>query len=257
MHGGKGLEFHHQRPFGHGGDHSVANISLACRCHNRLPRRGRLRPGSHRSASPLGDPSLGADTVFVAVTTVGDPRGSHADSSERARGDAANRASARIRCPRRASSLWFSTHGVRENSQIPRESPLSRAQTRVVVAFGAKMRSTARAPRSRHRLSTRNFNLRARLSRPRRGWQRSGAPRDVGRLEIGIGSRICRRRRRRGAKEPRDRKPQVADAGPARADGRTSGEAVNFMGQGDYRPTPWPPVQRSAGARRSSRYARS
>jgi len=30
----QGLEFHHRRPFGHGGDHSVANVSLACRCHN-------------------------------------------------------------------------------------------------------------------------------------------------------------------------------------------------------------------------------
>ena len=30
----QGLEFHHRHPFGHGGDHSVANISLQCRCHN-------------------------------------------------------------------------------------------------------------------------------------------------------------------------------------------------------------------------------
>jgi hypothetical protein len=30
----QGLEFHHRRPFGHGGDHSVANVALACRCHN-------------------------------------------------------------------------------------------------------------------------------------------------------------------------------------------------------------------------------
>ena len=30
----QGLEFHHRRPFGHGGDHSVANIALACHCHN-------------------------------------------------------------------------------------------------------------------------------------------------------------------------------------------------------------------------------
>jgi 5-methylcytosine-specific restriction endonuclease McrA len=30
----QGLEFHHRRPFGHGGDHSLANIALACRCHN-------------------------------------------------------------------------------------------------------------------------------------------------------------------------------------------------------------------------------
>jgi 5-methylcytosine-specific restriction endonuclease McrA len=31
----EGLEFHHRRPFGHGGDHSAENISLACRAHNR------------------------------------------------------------------------------------------------------------------------------------------------------------------------------------------------------------------------------
>jgi len=31
----QGLEFHHRRPFGHGGDHSVGNVSLACKCHNR------------------------------------------------------------------------------------------------------------------------------------------------------------------------------------------------------------------------------
>ena len=30
----QGLEFHHRRPFGHGGDHSVANVALACKCHN-------------------------------------------------------------------------------------------------------------------------------------------------------------------------------------------------------------------------------
>jgi hypothetical protein len=28
------LEFHHRRPFGHGGDHSVENICLMCRAHN-------------------------------------------------------------------------------------------------------------------------------------------------------------------------------------------------------------------------------
>ena len=67
----QGLEFHHRHPFGRGGDHSVANVSLACRMPQRLPGRGRLRPGSHRSASPLGDPSPGADAVSLAVTTVG------------------------------------------------------------------------------------------------------------------------------------------------------------------------------------------
>ncbi len=30
----RGLEFHHRYPFGQGGDHSVANVTLACRCHN-------------------------------------------------------------------------------------------------------------------------------------------------------------------------------------------------------------------------------
>jgi 5-methylcytosine-specific restriction endonuclease McrA len=29
-----GLEFHHRRPFGQGGDHCVENIVLACRGHN-------------------------------------------------------------------------------------------------------------------------------------------------------------------------------------------------------------------------------
>jgi 5-methylcytosine-specific restriction endonuclease McrA len=31
-----GLEFHHRRPFGYGGEHSLANIALACKCHNRF-----------------------------------------------------------------------------------------------------------------------------------------------------------------------------------------------------------------------------
>jgi hypothetical protein len=31
----EGLEFHHRRPFGHGGEHSVENIALACKAHNR------------------------------------------------------------------------------------------------------------------------------------------------------------------------------------------------------------------------------
>jgi hypothetical protein len=30
------LEFHHQHPFGMGGDHSPANVMLACAVHNRL-----------------------------------------------------------------------------------------------------------------------------------------------------------------------------------------------------------------------------
>jgi 5-methylcytosine-specific restriction endonuclease McrA len=32
----QGLEFHHRHPFGFGGDHSVANVSLACSSHNRF-----------------------------------------------------------------------------------------------------------------------------------------------------------------------------------------------------------------------------
>jgi len=30
----EGLEFHHRKPYGRGGDHSVDNICLLCRCHN-------------------------------------------------------------------------------------------------------------------------------------------------------------------------------------------------------------------------------
>ena len=29
-----GLEFHHRKPYGRGGDHSVDNVFLLCRCHN-------------------------------------------------------------------------------------------------------------------------------------------------------------------------------------------------------------------------------
>ena len=39
-----------------------------------LPGRGRLRPGSHRSTSPFGDPCSGADAVCLAVTSVGSRR---------------------------------------------------------------------------------------------------------------------------------------------------------------------------------------
>jgi hypothetical protein len=28
------LEYHHRRPFGHGGEHSVENIGLVCAAHN-------------------------------------------------------------------------------------------------------------------------------------------------------------------------------------------------------------------------------
>ena len=44
----QGLEFHHRRPFGHGGDHSVANVSLACRLcrarHKRHYAESRIMP---------------------------------------------------------------------------------------------------------------------------------------------------------------------------------------------------------------------
>jgi hypothetical protein len=30
----QGLQFRHRRPFGLGGDHSLASVALACRCHN-------------------------------------------------------------------------------------------------------------------------------------------------------------------------------------------------------------------------------
>jgi len=31
-----GLEYHHRRPFGHGGDHGVENVSLVCQVHNHF-----------------------------------------------------------------------------------------------------------------------------------------------------------------------------------------------------------------------------
>ena len=31
-----GLEFHHRHPFGHGGEHSLRNVALACKAHNRF-----------------------------------------------------------------------------------------------------------------------------------------------------------------------------------------------------------------------------
>ena len=82
----QGLEYHHRRPFGHGGDHSVANVALACSAttftwptstmaakpsvdiaarepapwsRHRLPRRricvGRGSVGSHRRLDPSHD----------------------------------------------------------------------------------------------------------------------------------------------------------------------------------------------------------
>jgi 5-methylcytosine-specific restriction endonuclease McrA len=61
----QGLEFHHRQPFGLGGDHSVANVSLACRCHNvylaevdygRQAMARHRRPGT-RPSEPTPSPS--------------------------------------------------------------------------------------------------------------------------------------------------------------------------------------------------------
>jgi 5-methylcytosine-specific restriction endonuclease McrA len=61
----QGLEFHHRHPFGRGGDHSVANVSLACRCHNgylaevdygREAIARHRRPGT-RPSKPTPSPS--------------------------------------------------------------------------------------------------------------------------------------------------------------------------------------------------------
>ena len=51
----QGLEFHHRRPFGHGGDHSVENVSLACKCHNGYLAEvdyGREAMARHRRSRP-------------------------------------------------------------------------------------------------------------------------------------------------------------------------------------------------------------
>jgi 5-methylcytosine-specific restriction endonuclease McrA len=58
------LEFHHRHPFGHGGDHSVQNIALACRLHNRVLAEadyGRRAMALHRgqaTGAVTGTPSL-------------------------------------------------------------------------------------------------------------------------------------------------------------------------------------------------------
>jgi hypothetical protein len=68
-----GLEFHHRRPFAHGGEHSLANISLMCRAHNnslaevdygrqamarhRREGSGRALPRSTQPALPIDVPS--------------------------------------------------------------------------------------------------------------------------------------------------------------------------------------------------------
>jgi hypothetical protein len=58
------LEYHHRRPFAHGGDHSVANIALACRCHNGYLAEvdyGREAIARHRRSGDLS-PAAGAVT---------------------------------------------------------------------------------------------------------------------------------------------------------------------------------------------------
>jgi 5-methylcytosine-specific restriction endonuclease McrA len=55
------LEFHHRHPFGHGGDHSVDNVSLACRAHNNHLAEidyGREAMAGHRCSKAVS-PSLG------------------------------------------------------------------------------------------------------------------------------------------------------------------------------------------------------
>ncbi len=58
----RGLQFHHRHPYGYGGDHSVENVQLVCRTHNRYladidygrgqPRRPPARPRQQPAASP-------------------------------------------------------------------------------------------------------------------------------------------------------------------------------------------------------------
>ena len=50
-----GLEFHHRHPFGHGGEHSLVNIALACKGHNRFLAEvdyGRETMARHRRKGP-------------------------------------------------------------------------------------------------------------------------------------------------------------------------------------------------------------
>ena len=56
MHGAPEARVHHWRPFGHGGDHSVVNVALACKCHNGYLAEVDYGRRSHRAASPLGRP---------------------------------------------------------------------------------------------------------------------------------------------------------------------------------------------------------
>ena len=69
-----GLEFHHRRPFGLGGDHSVDNISLLCAAHNdRLAEvdYGREAMARHRRA---GSPRADANAVALRPRRATRPR---------------------------------------------------------------------------------------------------------------------------------------------------------------------------------------
>jgi 5-methylcytosine-specific restriction endonuclease McrA len=68
----EGLEFHHRRPFGHGGDHTVENLALACKAHNRylaevdygreaMSRHRRWRAGALEATAPAALRSVGLE----------------------------------------------------------------------------------------------------------------------------------------------------------------------------------------------------
>jgi 5-methylcytosine-specific restriction endonuclease McrA len=73
------LEYHHRKPFGHGGDHSPENLALACRPHNALlaeqdfgeevMARHRRRASHDRGTGPAG--VAGAERVDTAVAGAG------------------------------------------------------------------------------------------------------------------------------------------------------------------------------------------
>ncbi len=56
------LEYHHRHPYGHGGDHSVGNVTLLCKAHNRLLAEIDYGTGGPRPRSlPPARPGLGKD----------------------------------------------------------------------------------------------------------------------------------------------------------------------------------------------------
>ncbi len=64
-----GLEFHHRRPFGYGGEHSLANIALACRSHNRFLAEidyGREAMARHRHFRGAASPRRGSPAACEA-----------------------------------------------------------------------------------------------------------------------------------------------------------------------------------------------